>query len=99
MATVYILYSQKIDTYYVGSCSDLELRLEEHRNGKKDHAFTKRSDDWFIHFSICDLEYELARKIEEHIKKMKSRKYIENLILYPEISQKLIEKYSTGSSR
>ena len=60
----------------------MELRLKEHRNGKINHAFTKRSDDWVIHFSIYDLEYEVARKIEVHIKKMKSRKYIKNLILF-----------------
>jgi putative endonuclease len=78
---------------------DLEPRLEVHRKGKKDYAFTKRSDDWVIHFSIRDLNYEVARKIEEHIKKMKSRKYIENLTLYPEINKKLIDKYSAGSSR
>lgn len=99
MATVYILYSQKIDNYYVGSCLDLKLRLEEHRNGNKDHAFTKRSDDWVVYFELSNLEYQVSRKIESHIKKMKSRKYFENLVTYPEISQKLIEKYSAGSSR
>ena len=83
MATVYILYSQKIDNYYVGSCLDLKLRLEEHRNGKKDHAFTKRSDDWVVYFELLNLEYQVSRKIESHIKKMKSRKYFENLVTYP----------------
>ncbi|MEY3084859.1 MAG: hypothetical protein RL037_1039, partial [Bacteroidota bacterium] len=39
------------------------------------------------------------RNIEAHIKQMKSRKYIENLVRFPEISQKLKDKYSAGSSR
>ena len=99
MATVYILYSQKIDHYYVGSCLDLTARMEEHLTGKMDLAFTKRSNDWIVYFEISNLEYQVSRKIESHIKKMKSRKYFENLVTYPEISQKLIEKYSAGSSR
>jgi putative endonuclease len=32
--------------------------------------------------------------IEQHIKKMKSKVYIQNLKRYPEILQKLINKYS-----
>lgn len=45
MATVYILYSQRIDQFYIGSCLDLKARLEEHLQGKKEVAFTKRSDE------------------------------------------------------
>ena len=99
MATVYILYSHKIDQYYIGSCLDLNARLEEHLKGRMVVAFTKRSDDWFVYFELKDLEYDVSRKIEAHIKKMKSRKYIENLVRYPEISHKLIKKYCAGSSR
>ncbi|MBN2728411.1 MAG: GIY-YIG nuclease family protein [Bacteroidales bacterium] len=92
MATVYILYSQSIDSYYVGSCIDLEKRIIEHNSGAYDNSFTKRAKDWLIYYSY-DLDFELARKIESHIKKMKSRKYYENLKKFPEIMQKLIEKY------
>jgi putative endonuclease len=35
--------------------------------------------------------------IEKHIKAMKSKKYIENLIKYPEMSVKLLQKYETTS--
>jgi putative endonuclease len=99
MATVYILYSQKINQYYIGSCIDLEKRLSEHLSSEKDVAFTKRSDDWNVYFKIDNLTYEMARKIETHIKQMKSRKYIENLVRFPEISQKLIDNHGAGSSR
>ncbi|MFM8243029.1 MAG: GIY-YIG nuclease family protein [Crocinitomicaceae bacterium] len=57
MATVYILYSQKINQYYIGSCLDLEKRLAEHLSAKMDIAFTKRSDDWGVYFKIDDLGY------------------------------------------
>ena len=56
MATVYILYSQRIDQFYIGSCLDLKARLEEHLQGKMEVAFTKRSDDWLIYFELKDLE-------------------------------------------
>lgn len=34
------------------------------------------------------------KKIETHIKKMKSKKYIQNLKIYPEIPLKLLVKYA-----
>ena len=36
-----------------------------------------------------------ALAIEKHIKKMKSKIYIENLTRYPEMSNKLIKKYKS----
>ncbi|WP_366519227.1 GIY-YIG nuclease family protein [uncultured Dokdonia sp.] len=30
MVTVYILYSKNINKYYIGSCLDLALRIQEH---------------------------------------------------------------------
>ncbi|MTI38526.1 GIY-YIG nuclease family protein, partial [Fulvivirga lutimaris] len=32
MASVYILYSQSADKFYVGSCLNLEERLQQHKN-------------------------------------------------------------------
>ena len=98
MPSVYILYSNSIDHYYIGSCDNLVIRLEQHLSGKFDRAFTHRAKDWKIYFEISDLDYQQARKIEEHIKRMKSRLYIKNLILYPEMTSKLKKKYA-GSSR
>jgi len=42
---------------------------------------------------ISDLTSEQAYKIERHIKKMKSKKFIENLVQFPEIIDKLKKKY------
>ena len=93
MAVVYILHSKSIDKYYVGSCKNLPRRLEEHNSNEFNMGFTRRANDWEVHFSIDSLEYHQARKIESHIKRMKSRKYVENLVLYSEMVDKLIEKY------
>jgi putative endonuclease len=98
MASVYIIYSKKIDSYYIGSYINLEERLWEHNNHIFDRSFTRRADDWSIFFKIDNLPLTTARKVENHIKKMKSRKYIENLTKYPEIASTLIQKYG-GSSR
>ena len=46
-----------------------------------------------LFFSYENLEYKQARNIESHIKKMKSKVYIENLVKYPEIIERLKEKY------
>ncbi|MNE30961.1 GIY-YIG catalytic domain protein [compost metagenome] len=71
MATVYIIYSANIDQFYTGSCLDLKQRLEQHSNKSYQTGFTHRADDWTLFYSKDDLEYETARKIETHIKKMK----------------------------
>lgn len=56
-------------------------------------SFTAKADDWQLFYSIDDLIYWQSRQIESHIKKMKSSQYIQNLKKYPEIAQKLIDKY------
>ena len=94
MATVYILYSPSIDRYYVGSCLNLEQRIEEHNQSLYESAYTKRATDWRLYYSEANLGYDQARKIERQIKLMKSRKYFKNLRKHPGIMEKLKEKYS-----
>ena len=93
METLYILFSEKLNKYYIGSCKDLKERLESHNNKSFSNAFTINSDDWILFFSCIDLDYKQARNIESHIKKMKSKVYIENLNKYPKIIERLKEKY------
>ncbi len=93
MAWVYILSSKRLGKYYTGSCLDLQKRLEEHRKGKYAGSFTSKSNDWELFHSIGELGYDQSRKIESHIKRMKSRRYIENLKKYPELALKLRKRY------
>ncbi len=93
MATVYILYSESLKKFYTGSCKNISERLEEHREKKIQNAFTSKVSDWTLFFQLNDLSYVQARKIESHIKKMKSSTYIENLLNYPEIADQLCKKY------
>ncbi len=76
---VYIIYSQKIDRYYVGHTEDIVKRLGQHNSGISD--FTSVSDDWSLVHIEKFISRELARKRELEIKKKKSRKYIERLII------------------
>ena len=93
MATVYILHSASIDKFYIGSCLDLEQRLEQHRKHLYSKGFTKRASDWELFFKAEGLNQEQARKIELHLKRMKSRNYVENLLIHPEIIKKLVDQY------
>ncbi len=99
MATIYIIYSTRIDQFYIGSCLDMKQRLEQHLNKSYQVGFTHRADDWNIFYLKENIEYQTARKIEEHIKRMKSKKYIHDLKKHPEIMDRLIQKYDAGSSR
>jgi len=70
------------------------LNLIQHNSGKYNHSFTKRANDWNLFFSITCHNRRFAISIETHIKKMHSRLYFQNLKKYPDISEKLIAKYS-----
>ncbi len=94
MASVYVLYSKKLDRFYIGSCKDLSYRIGQHLNKEFTESFTAIAEDWELYLSIDELEYRQARLIEMYIKKMKSKIYIQNLIKYPEIIERLKVKYS-----
>jgi putative endonuclease len=94
MATVYILKSEKLNRFYIGSTIDLENRIEQHLSKMIKVSYTSTADDWKLFLKIENLSYQQARKIELHIKKMKSRIYYSNLINYPEIIERLKLKYT-----
>jgi putative endonuclease len=56
------------------------------------------ADDWVLFLSIDDLDYAQARSIELHIKKMKSKIYLQNLLHHPEMVERLKEKYEVRCS-
>ena len=93
MFYVYIIFSKKLDRYYIGQAIDPEERLVEHNEGKYENAFTCKANDWVMFHTVCCKSRSQAIKIESHLKKMKNRKYYINLTLYPEISEKLLERY------
>ena len=93
-AYTYIIYSKKLDKYYTGiTLLSPEERLQKHLDKTYgDHRYTAAADDWVLFWSVNCRNIAQARRIEIHIKKMKSKTYIQNLIKYPEITQKLLTK-------
>ena len=80
MAHLYILYSEILQKYYVGSTGNsLEERLRRHLSNHD--GFTGRSKDWKIVYSEFYPEINLAIKREREIKAWKSKVRIRELIL------------------
>ena len=75
---VYILYSEKIDRYYVGMSHDVETRLLYHNLGRK--GWTKRGIPWRVVYRILCRDKQHALKLERYIKSQKSRDYIVQLL-------------------
>ncbi|MGB3153900.1 MAG: GIY-YIG nuclease family protein [Chitinophagaceae bacterium] len=93
MAAVYILYSPSLKKFYIGSCQEVSIRLDQHISKKFPGGFTTGAKDWIVYYEQANLNYAQARKIESHIKKMKSKKYVENLKNFPEMGEKLAKLY------
>jgi putative endonuclease len=99
MAVVYILFSEQLDRFYIGSCQNIEVRFKQHWQNIFGNSYTRNANDWVVYFTIEGLQYKQARLIEAHIKRMKSKIYIKNLSNYPDLVEKLIKMYAEGSSR
>ena len=80
MHYLYIIHSCKIDRYYIGETMDLEKRLSQHNNDTFVGCFTRRSNDWKYKLTIEFSSKAKAQKAERFIKKMNSRKFVQNLI-------------------
>ena len=75
---VYILYSKKLDKYYIGSSHDPHERLKYHNIGLK--GWTKRGIPWKIVYKKGFDDKKIAMSKERFVKKQKSRLYIEKLL-------------------
>jgi putative endonuclease len=77
MPYTYIIFSAKLNKYYVGACINLERRMYEHNIGHS--KFTSMGIPWELMYTEIFETLPEAKKRESAIKKMKSRKYIESL--------------------
>ena len=78
MFYLYILYSALLDKFYVGSTSNIEIRLKKHLSNHK--GFTSRAKDWKVTY-MEEFESKVeAQKREKQIKNWKSRKMIRALV-------------------
>jgi putative endonuclease len=74
----YILHSQKLGKYYLGACTEIKRRLYEHNIGHS--KFTSTGIPWTLVYSEEFIDLKDAKAREMKVKKMKSKKYIEELI-------------------
>ena len=74
----YILYSANFNRYYIGHCEDMASRLARHNN--KQVPSTKPYVPWIMVYSESYASRQEANARELYIKRMKSRKYIEQLL-------------------
>ncbi len=92
---VYVLHSPSLDRYYVGSTSlPANERLARHNQGYYDNKWSASGVPWMVFLEIQCTSLSTAKAIESHIKRMKSRRYIENLRRYPEMIEKLLSQYT-----
>jgi putative endonuclease len=78
MFYTYIIYSKSKAKYYIGYTHNLEKRLTRHNSGWS--SSTKAGIPWkLVYFEEFDTKSK-ALKREYELKRMKSRKYIEELI-------------------
>jgi putative endonuclease len=78
MHYVYVLYSDSLDKYYLGSTADVERRTAQHNSLA--HGFTKTGRPWrLVHVENFATKPE-ALKREKYLKRMKSHRFIGELI-------------------
>ncbi len=76
--TVYIIYSQKYNLYYIGSTSNIEDRLNRHNNNRS--IFTKGKGPWDL---VAKKEFESkseAYQFELKLKSFKNSQYAVSFI-------------------
>ena len=80
MWCVYILYSAKLDKYYIGRSENVEVRLQFHNHPIESRKFTARGGPWDLRLTIpCETKTQ-SINLEKLIKQKKSRKFIDLLL-------------------
>jgi len=96
MTIVYILYSRKISRFYSGITSlSVVERVHQHLEKHYPNKFTGHADDWEVFLTIECGSLKQARSLERHIKRMKSSIYIRNLKKYPEMVEKIRNRFAS----
>jgi putative endonuclease len=78
MYSTYILWSEKLQKYYVGHTDNLSRRITEHNTGKS--TYTKLGKPWSLAYHEEFTTKAEAMGREREIKHRKSRRYIESII-------------------
>jgi putative endonuclease len=94
MIGCYILHTKAYNKFYIGATQEDPIsRLDKHNNKFYGGTSTSYTDDWELFLFIQCSSFPQAVNIEKHIKNMKSKTYFFNLAKYPEMIEKLLQKY------
>lgn len=77
MFYVYVLKSQENNSYYIGSCKNIEKRIKRHNQGAV--KSTKRYIPWKLFYFESYKDLKSVRQRELQIKSWKKRSAIEKL--------------------
>lgn len=99
MATFYIIYSESIDKFYVGSSDNFKMQFAQHKKTHFPKGFKTTATDWEPYFLIENIPLDVANRIVKHTKKQKSKEYYQSLKDDPAIKAKLLEDLSTHRNR
>ena len=92
MHFLYILHSKTCNKYYIGETHNIQERIYKHNQHDYANSFSKITDDWSIVLSLDCKDRIDALYIENFIKKMKSKVFIEKIILKPNILSDILSK-------
>ncbi len=79
MYTVYILYSSKLDRFYIGYSADVEGRLRRHNNHSR--GYTCAGKPWILVYSENYEKKSDAEVREKQLKKWKNKTRLQELIM------------------
>jgi putative endonuclease len=80
VGTFYVLYSASRNRYYIGhTADDIQERLRKHNSNH--NGFTGKVADWEIVYKEIYYSKKEAFRREREVKKWKSRKLVEKLIV------------------
>ena len=78
MWVVYILQSEKDQSYYIGCTENMDKRLIEHNTGLSKYTSSKMP--WILRYVEQVKDMKEARKREAFLKRQRNRKFYEKLI-------------------
>ena len=91
MYFVYIIYSEKLNRFYTGTTNSIDKRINEHNSSYYPNSYTSKGIPWIlkVHFTFEVSSH--AYFAERFIKRMKSKKFIEKIIMAPDLFKEIIE--------
>jgi len=78
MYFVYVIYSEKLDKYYIGFTADIQDRLAKHN--RKSNGFSNRGRPWVLVYYESFNSKREAMDRETQLKNWKNRERLEKLI-------------------